>query len=42
MEHLSGGPVQWTNEDHEPTLTLMQTRRVIRDVIVGLGFRESL
>ncbi|KAF8633416.1 hypothetical protein AX17_004587 [Amanita inopinata Kibby_2008] len=38
MEHLSGGPVEWTNAEHRPILPVDQTRRIIRDVIVGLDY----
>jgi len=37
MEYLDGGPVQWANKQ-EPTLSISQTRRIIRDVIVGLEY----
>ncbi|TFK73989.1 kinase-like protein [Pluteus cervinus] len=38
MEYLSGGPVQWTNKEQQPILTVFQTRRIIRDVISGLEY----
>lgn len=42
MEHLSGGPIEWKNAEHEPILLVDQTRRIIRDVIVGLDYRTSI
>jgi hypothetical protein len=39
MEYCSGGPVQWATENGEPTLRLEQTRRIMRDVVVGLEYR---
>ncbi|KAF9012413.1 kinase-like domain-containing protein [Cyathus striatus] len=41
MEYLSGGPVEWTNSDDEPILTLEQTRRIMRDVLLGLEYLHS-
>lgn len=38
MEYLPGGEVQWTDEHHQPVLTVFQTRRIIRDVLVGLEY----
>ena len=42
MEYLSGGPIEWTNAEHKPILLVDQTRRIIRDVIVGLDYRMSI
>jgi hypothetical protein len=39
MEYLSGGQVQWTNGQQEPVLSTRQTRRIIRDVVLGLEYR---
>jgi hypothetical protein len=39
MEYLAGGQVQWTNGHHGPVLTTLQTRRIVRDVILGLEYR---
>lgn len=36
MEYCSGGPVQWANESRQPLLHLEQTRRIMRDVLLGL------
>ncbi|TFK44794.1 kinase-like domain-containing protein [Crucibulum laeve] len=41
MEYLSGGPVEWANADHEPILSLDQTRRITRDVVNGLEYLHS-
>ncbi|KAF5316874.1 hypothetical protein D9611_003978 [Ephemerocybe angulata] len=42
MEYIPGGPVEWTHgEDHLPLLTLAQTRRIMRDVIVGLEYMHA-
>ncbi|KDQ52643.1 hypothetical protein JAAARDRAFT_138321 [Jaapia argillacea MUCL 33604] len=38
MEYLGGGEVKWRNMDNEPILTVDQTRRIIRDVILGLEY----
>lgn len=39
MEYCSGGPLQWSKDNREPILRLEQTRRIMRDVIVGLEYR---
>uniref|UniRef100_A0A8H7Y4G9 Ribosome biogenesis protein tsr1 n=1 Tax=Psilocybe cubensis TaxID=181762 RepID=A0A8H7Y4G9_PSICU len=33
-----GGPVEWCNDEHKAILTLQQTRRIIRDTILGLEY----
>jgi hypothetical protein len=38
MEHLAGGPVEWSNIDHKPLLMLQQTRRIMRDIVLGLEY----
>jgi [calcium/calmodulin-dependent protein kinase] kinase len=38
MEYLGGGEVKWMNSDHEPIQTVDQSRRIIRDVILGLEY----
>lgn len=40
MEYLGGGEIKWRNGKDEPTLTLAQTRRIMRDAILGLEYRE--
>ncbi|KAF8161179.1 other/CAMKK/ELM protein kinase [Crassisporium funariophilum] len=38
MEYLAGGPVEWCNADHRPILKLQQTRRILRDTILGMEY----
>ncbi|KAF8895971.1 kinase-like domain-containing protein [Infundibulicybe gibba] len=38
MEYLGGGEVKWRNEQHQPILTVEQTRRIMRDAILGLEY----
>jgi len=38
MEYLSGGPVEWANANDQPILLLKQTRRILRDVLLGLEY----
>lgn len=40
MEHVAGGPVQWQtpHDNPQPTLTLSQTRRIMRDIGCGLDY----
>ncbi|KAF8967854.1 other/CAMKK/ELM protein kinase [Flammula alnicola] len=38
MECLSGGPVEWSGINKEPVLMLQQTRRILRDTILGLEY----
>lgn len=40
MEYLAGGPIQWSDTYHQPILSIQQTRRIIRDVILGLEYRK--
>lgn len=40
MEYLGGGEIKWRTDNEEPTLTLSQTRRVMRDAVLGLEYRE--
>lgn len=42
MEYLGGGEVKWRNDDNEPVLTVAQTRRIIRDAVLGLEYRTSV
>jgi serine/threonine protein kinase len=41
MEYLGGGELRWRNPNHEPVLTVWQTRRICRDVLLGLEYRKS-
>ncbi|TFY79535.1 hypothetical protein EWM64_g4477, partial [Hericium alpestre] len=38
MEYLGGGEIKWRDSESNPILTLSQTRRILRDVIVGLEY----
>ncbi|KAJ2917354.1 hypothetical protein MD484_g3075, partial [Candolleomyces efflorescens] len=38
MEYLGGGEVKWRNDDYEPVLSVSQTRRIIRDAVLGLEY----
>lgn len=37
---MPGGQVAWTMND-EPVMTVDETRRVFRDVVLGLEYRTS-
>ncbi|KAF9001589.1 kinase-like domain-containing protein [Cyathus striatus] len=38
MEYLGGGEVKWRNEQGLPVLTVAQSRRIIRDAVLGLEY----
>ncbi len=38
MEYLCGGQIQWEYQG-KPTLTIEQSRRIVRDVVLGLEYR---
>lgn len=41
MENLEGGEVKWRNKNYdEPALELSQVQRIMRDVTLGLEYRE--
>lgn len=40
MEYQAGGEVKWQNPNHTPCLTVVQTRRILRDVILGVEYRQ--
>ena len=40
MEYCGGGEIKWRTTDNKPTLRVSQTRRIIRDVILGLEYCE--
>lgn len=42
MEYLGGGELKWKNSRDEPVLTVDQSRRICRDVVLGLEYRKSL
>jgi hypothetical protein len=41
MEYMGGGEVRWRDHDDRPLLTVAQTKRIFRDVVLGLEYRES-
>jgi SNF1-activating kinase 1 len=38
MEYLGGGEIKWRTEQDDPILRVSQTRRICRDVILGLEY----
>lgn len=40
MEYLAGGPIHWQTPKDTPLLKLNQTRRIVRDAMLGLEYRE--
>ncbi|PFH46193.1 hypothetical protein AMATHDRAFT_77777 [Amanita thiersii Skay4041] len=38
MEYLGGGEVKWKNDNDQPILTVEQTRRIMRDALLGLEY----
>lgn len=40
MEYLGGGEIKWRTASDDPVLRVDQTRRICRDVILGLEYRE--
>ncbi|KIM40661.1 hypothetical protein M413DRAFT_165880 [Hebeloma cylindrosporum] len=38
MEYLGGGEVKWRDSQHRPVLTVSQTRRILRDAVLGLEY----
>ncbi|KAF9260111.1 kinase-like protein [Marasmius fiardii PR-910] len=38
IEYLGGGEINYTNGNHEPILTVEQTRRIMRDALLGLEY----
>lgn len=41
MEYLGGGEIKWRSRSDNPLLRVDQTRRICRDVILGLEYRAS-
>lgn len=39
MEYLGGGEIKWRTQSDHPLLRVDQTRRICRDVILGLEYR---
>jgi serine/threonine protein kinase len=42
MEYMGGGEVKWRDGRDKPILTVDQTRRIIRDVVLGLEYRKRI
>lgn len=42
MELLAGGEIKWRNDKGQPILHVDQTRRILRDAILGLEYCTSL
>jgi serine/threonine protein kinase len=42
MEYMAGGEIQWRNDHDEPILTVSQSRRIFRDVSLGLEYLHHL
>lgn len=40
LEFCEGGEVQWQDQEGGPALTLAETRRIFRDTLLGLEYRE--
>lgn len=40
MEFMAGGEIKWRTDSEEPLLRVGQTRRICRDVLLGLEYRE--
>ncbi|KAF8972145.1 kinase-like domain-containing protein [Flammula alnicola] len=38
MEYLGGGEVKWRDDNRRPVLTVSQTRRILRDAVLGLEY----
>ena len=38
MEYLGGGEVKWRDDKYNPVLTVQQTRRIMRDAVLGLEY----
>jgi hypothetical protein len=39
---MEGGEVKWRTTDERPILTVDQTRRTFRDIVLGLEYRSSI
>lgn len=40
LEYCEGGEVRWKTEEGQPLMTLDQARRTLRDIVLGLEYRE--
>jgi hypothetical protein len=41
LEYCEGGEIHWKEDDGSPALTVAETRRIFRDTLLGLEYRES-
>lgn len=41
LEYMPGGQIEWA-VDNKPLMTVDESRRVFRDVVLGLEYRKSL
>lgn len=42
LEYCEGGEIRWKEDEGGPALTIAETRRIFRDTLLGLEYRESL
>ena len=40
LEYMEGGEVAWRTTNGQPTLSVEQSRRIFRDVVLGLEYRQ--
>jgi len=41
LEYCENGEIHWKDEDGSPALTVGEIRRIFRDTLLGLEYRES-
>lgn len=41
MEYCEGGEIKWQDGQEGPALTVAETRRIFRETVLGLEYRES-
>jgi [calcium/calmodulin-dependent protein kinase] kinase len=41
LEYCEGGEIHWKEDEGGPALTVGETRRIFRDTLLGLEYRES-
>lgn len=41
LEYCRGGEIVWKMDDGSPALTVGETRKIFRDTLLGLEYRES-
>ena len=37
---MEGGEIQWKDENDQPIMSINEARRIFRDVVLGLEYRE--